>query len=66
MSAILIQPKDAAEFQLLHSLLAKMKIAATVLSEEDWEDLGLSMLMREVERTDTVSREAVMAKLRPA
>lgn len=66
MSSILIQPKDAMEFQLLTALLSKMKIASTILSEEEWEDWGLSLLMNDVDRSDKVSRESVMAKLRAA
>lgn len=66
MNSILIQPKDAVEFQLLTALLSKMKIASTILSEEEWEDWGLSLLMNDVDRSDKVSRESVMAKLRGA
>ena len=66
MSSILIQPKDALEFQLLTAMLSKMKITSTILSEEEWEDWGLSLLMTDVDRSDKVSRESVMAKLRAA
>jgi hypothetical protein len=64
MSAILIQPKDNSEFQLLTTLLSKMKVSAKILADEEWEDLGLGLLIKEVDQSDTVSRESVFAKLR--
>ncbi|MDI6778808.1 MAG: hypothetical protein QME25_01235 [Bacteroidota bacterium] len=35
-----------------------------VLSDEEIEDLGLSILMREADRTKKVSRETIMRKLK--
>ncbi len=64
MSAILIQPKDISEFQLLTTLLAKMKIVSRVLDDEEWEELGLAILMKEADRSEVVSRDAVISKLR--
>lgn len=66
MDTILIQPKDRTEFELLVDLLSKMKVASKILSEEDLEDLGMGLLLKEADRSDVVSRESVMAKLRLA
>jgi hypothetical protein len=66
MQTILIETKDASEYSLITALLEKMKIRMKVLnlSEEEKEDLGLLMLMQEVDWNETVSRDSIMAKLR--
>lgn len=66
MQTILIETKDASEYNLITALLEKMKIRMKVLnlSDEEKEDLGLLMLMQEVDWSETVSRDSIMAKLR--
>lgn len=66
MQTLLIETKDATEYSLIKALLEKMKIRMKVLnlSDDEKEDLGLSMLMQEVDWNETVSRETVMSKLR--
>jgi hypothetical protein len=50
MGTITIEPKDAVEFQLLFLMLKKMKIKIKVnLSDEEKEDLGMAILMSEVD-----------------
>jgi hypothetical protein len=61
---LLIEPKDAREFQLLTDLLSKMKVKTKVLSLEEKEDIGLAELMKETDRSIKVSRENIMNKLR--
>jgi hypothetical protein len=66
MQTILIETKDAAEYGLISALLEKMKIRMKVLNltDEEKEDLGLLMLMQEVDWNETVPRDTIMAKLR--
>ena len=66
MQTILIETKDASEYSLITALLEKMKIRMKVLnlSDEDKEDLGLLMMMQEVDWNDTVPVEDVLKKLR--
>jgi hypothetical protein len=66
MQTLLIETKDAAEYSLIKALLEKMKIRMKVLnlSDDEKEDLGLSMLMQEVDWNETVSTETFMSKLR--
>ncbi len=56
MQTILIETKDATEYSLITSLLKKMKIRVKVfnLSDEEKEDLGLLMMMQEVDWSETV------------
>jgi hypothetical protein len=65
MQTLLIETKDAAESPLIAVLLEKMKIRMKVLNltDDEKEDLGLSMLMQEVDWNETVSRDAIMTKL---
>lgn len=66
MQTILIETKDASEYSLITALLEKMKICMKVLnlSDEDKDDLGLLMMMQEVDWSETVSTDSVMNKLR--
>jgi hypothetical protein len=65
MGTISIEPKDAAEFQLLISMLKKMKIKMKLnLTDEEKEDLGMAILMSEVDWTDSISGEEMIKKLK--
>ena len=66
MKTILIETKDVSEYSLITALLEKMKIRMKVLnlSDEEKEDLGLLMMMQEVDWSETVSTDSVMNKLR--
>ena len=63
MEALIVSFKDKTELKLVLDLLKKMKIEAKVLTEEEREDMGMTQLMRKVDRTQKVSRTQVMAKL---
>jgi len=64
MDTIIVTPKDAQEFQLISDLFSKMKVKTKVLSLEEKEDLYFSELMKEADRTQKVSRDTIMKKLR--
>ncbi len=65
MGTITIEPKDVTEFQLLTSILKKMKIRMKLnLTDEEKEDLGMYILMQEADYKDLVSRDEIMSKLR--
>lgn len=63
MSSIVINPKSSKELKFISELLKKLGVKSKVLSDEDTEDLGLSLLMKDVDRSDIVSEDEVMAKL---
>ena len=65
MQTILIETKDVSDFNLIKALLEKMKIRMKVLnlSDEEKEDLGLGLMMQEVDRNDKVAVEDVLKKL---
>ncbi|MGB4775850.1 MAG: hypothetical protein WBP45_11800 [Daejeonella sp.] len=64
METIIVSPKTKAEFKLLTDILHKMKIAAKVLTDEQKEDIGLGMMMKEADRGKKVSREIIMKTLK--
>jgi hypothetical protein len=45
-------------------LLVKLGIDVKILSDEDKEDIALSLMMAEVDREDRVSEEEVLKKLK--
>jgi hypothetical protein len=64
MSSIVINPKSSQELKFITELLQKLGVKSKVISDEDTEDLGLSLLMKDVNRSDVVSEDEVMAKLK--
>ena len=64
MKSIVISPKTSPDLRFVSELLKKLSIPTKVLSDEEKEDIGLSLLMREVDRAKKVSREAIMWKLK--
>jgi hypothetical protein len=65
MKGILITPKNQAELKFLADLLNKLGIASATMSEEEMEDMGLSNLLKTVNKSRKVSRETIMTKLKP-
>ena len=63
MKSIVITPKNARELKFVSELLEKLGITSRVLGEEEKEDLGMSILMDEVDRNVKVTREEIMKKL---
>ena len=63
MKALVITPKNESEFKFLTELLKKLGISSSALNEEELEDIGMSKLMQEVDKTQKVSRNEIMQKL---
>jgi hypothetical protein len=63
MSSIIVSPKSQQELQFLSELLKKLGVDSKVLSDEDSEDLGLAVLMKDVDRSEIVSEDDIIKKL---
>jgi hypothetical protein len=63
MGALLVSPKSIEEQKLLLDLLKRLGIPVQILSEEEREDWGLSLLMQEANREEKVTREEIFEKL---
>lgn len=64
MKSLVITPRDKSELRLINELLAKLGISVSAFSQEEMEDLGLSKLMKGVDRKKTVSKASILKKLR--
>ncbi|MBK7432885.1 MAG: hypothetical protein IPI66_02630 [Chitinophagaceae bacterium] len=63
MKALVITPKNENEFKFLADLLKKLDINSSSLSKEELEDIGMSKMLRDVDRSKKASRSEVMKKL---
>jgi hypothetical protein len=63
MESIVISPRTKDEAKIIQDLLVKMNISSKIITDEEKEDMGLLMMMKEADRNDKVSREDVMKKL---
>jgi hypothetical protein len=64
MSSIVVSPKSQKEFQFISELLSKLGVRSKVLSDEELEDLGLAVMMKDVDRSEVVSEDEIMQKLK--
>ncbi|MFY0686949.1 MAG: hypothetical protein JXQ90_07290 [Cyclobacteriaceae bacterium] len=64
MNSIVVSPKSQKEFQLVTELLNKLGVHSKVLSDEELEDIGLSILMKDVDRSEVSSEAEIMKKLK--
>ena len=63
MKALVIKPKNDNELKFVSDLLEKLGIGSSYLSVEELEDIGMSKLMRGVDKSKKVSRATIMKKL---
>lgn len=64
MRSIVISPKNQKELEFISKLLKKLGVNSKVLSNEDTEDLGLALLMKDIDRSDLASEHEIMDKLK--
>lgn len=64
MSSIVVSPKSQEEFQFISELLNKLGVRSKVLSDEELEDMGLAVMMRDVDRSEVVPEDEIMKKLK--
>ena len=63
MKSIVITPKDKSEYEFISNLLKKLGLSTKTLTEEEKEDAGLGLLMRQAERTQKVKKTTVIKNL---
>ena len=64
MKALLVKSNSETEIKFITDLLKKLGVSTSVMDTEDIEDYGMSVLMKEADRSKKVSRETVMKKLK--
>ena len=63
MKALVIKPKDNSEFKFISDLLKKLGVGSSTLSDEEIEDIGMSKMLKAVDKSKKVSRSEIMKKL---
>ena len=63
MKALVITPKNDNEFKFISDLLEKLGVGSSALSQEELEDIGMSKLLRGIDKSRKVSRAEIMKKL---
>ena len=63
MKSLVITPKSENEFKFLSDLLKKLGVGASTLSTNELQDVGMSKLMKSVDKTRKVSRNEILKKL---
>ena len=61
---MVITPKNQDEFKFLSGLLKKLGISSATMTEEELEDIGLSKMLKAVDKTKKVSKISIMHKLK--
>ena len=64
MKAMVITPKNPSEFKFINDLLKKLGIYSATMTEEELEDLGLSKLLKSVDKSKKVSKSSILQKLK--
>ncbi|MFM2156291.1 MAG: hypothetical protein RL516_1040 [Bacteroidota bacterium] len=64
MKAVIIKPKSATELKFINDLLKKLGVNSSTVSKKDIEDIGLSKLMRGVDKSKKVSKDSIINKLK--
>lgn len=61
---MVITPKSQTEFKFLTDLFKKLKISSATMTEEELEDIGMSKILKRVDKTKKVSKESILNKLK--
>lgn len=63
MKALVVTPKNKNEFKFVTDLLKKLGVGTSTVTQEELEDIGMSKLMRQVDKSKKASRTEIMKKL---
>ena len=64
MTTLVITPKTTTERKMVEKLMHSLGIGIRSLTDEEKEDMGLALLLKQADRTKKVSRDSVMKKLK--
>ena len=59
METIIIQSDNKKEIELIKQVMKKMNIEARSLTNDEMEDIGMGVLIREADRSKTVLEETI-------
>ncbi len=64
MKSYVITPRDKSELRLISEFIESLGLSVSSFTQEEMEDLGLSKLMKGVDRKKTVTKASILKKLR--
>jgi 7-cyano-7-deazaguanine synthase in queuosine biosynthesis len=63
MKTIVVIPKNRKELKFVSDLLKKLGVGSSTVNQEEFEDIGMSKLMRQVDKSKRSGRKEIMKKL---
>ena len=63
MKSLVITPRNQSESKFLVDFFEKIGLPSKAISAEELEDMGLSKMLNEVDKSQKVSREIILQKL---
>jgi len=63
MDSILINPQNEQEFKFVSQLLNKLGVVSKIFTDEEKEDLGLSILMKDTDQSEKVPESEILKTL---
>ena len=65
MKGLVVTPKNDSEFKFVTDLLKKLGVGSSPLTRDELEDIGMSKLMRGVDKSKKASRAEIMKSCPP-
>ncbi len=62
--AFVVKPNSETDIKFLANLFGKLGVSSKLITQEEVEDFGLSMMMKDVDRAKKVNRKTIMKKLK--
>ena len=63
MKALVVTPKNSNELKFVTDLLKKLGVGSATVTQEELVDIGISKMMRQVNKTKKASRAEIMKKM---
>ena len=64
MKSMVLIPRSETKFKFIRDLLKKLGITNSIVTAEELEDIGLSKILKAVDKTKKVSKETILLKLK--
>ncbi len=62
--AFVVKPNNETDIKFLTNLFEKLGVSSKLITQEEIEDFGLSVMMKDANQSKRVTRETIMKKLK--
>ncbi len=62
--AFVVKPNNKTDIKFLTNLFEKLGVSSKLITQEEIEDFGLSVMMKDANQSKRVTRETIMKKLK--